>query len=281
VQTRIILIVVAALLLAGCGAKPARVGAGSKLVVAAFYPLAFAAEEIGGPAVMVENLTPAGAEPHDLELTPGEVRDVQQAALVLYLGHGFQPALAKAVEGRTGPSVDLLQDQELLAGGDPHVWLDPSRYAELALRIGAALDRPGAAAKFAARLRALDREYHRQLAGCARHEIITSHAAFGYLAARYGLRQIALEGLTPEIEPNPRAVAALVDRVRRSRATTVFFEPLISPKLAQTIAHAAGVGVASLDPLEGLTAAATSHGADYFTVMRANLRILRTVLGCR
>lgn len=278
---RIVLILGVTVLAAGCGSKPARVGSGSRLVVAAFYPLAFAAEQIGGPTVTVENLTPAGAEPHDLELTPGDVRDVQGAALVLYLGRGFQPALAKAVAGLAGRSVDLLRGQELRAGGDPHVWLDPIRYAELSRRIGAALGRREAAARFAARLYALDREYRRRLAGCARREIVTSHAAFGYLAARYGLRQIALEGLTPEFEPGPQAVATLVDRVRRSHATTVFFETLVSPKLAQTIAQAAKVRTAVLDPLEGLTASARANGEDYFSVMRSNLHELRAALGCR
>ncbi len=265
----------------GCGTKPATVGSGPTTVVAAFYPLAYAAEQVGGPAVTVENLTPAGAEPHDLELTPGDVRDVQRATVVLFLGRGFQPALEKAVTSRNGRSVELLAGQELRHGGDPHVWLDPVRYSEIVRAMSVALDRKDAGISFAVRVRRLGAEYRSGLARCVRHEIVTSHAAFGYLAERYGLRQVALEGLAPEAEPNPRAVAELVDRVRRTHATTVFFETLVSPKLAQTVARAAGVRTAVLNPLEGLTKAELARGEDYFSVMRTNLRVLREALGCR
>ena len=267
-------------LTAGCGAKPTVVGSGPTLVVAAFYPLAYAAEQVGGPAVTVENLTPAGAEPHDLELTPREVGDVLRADLVLYLGAGFQPAVAKAVDGRKGPSLDFLATAR---GGsvDPHVWLDPQRYATIVHQIGKALGRRREAAILVTRLNRLDREYRLGLAHCARREIVTSHAAFGYLASRYGLRQVPLEGLTPEAEPSAKAVQRLVTEVRRTRATTVFFETLVSPKLAQTVARAAGVRTAVMNPIEGLTKDENARGEDYFTVMRSNVRTLREALGCR
>ena len=109
---------------------------------------------------------------------------------------------------------------------------------------------------------------------------MTSHAAFGYLAARYGLEQIPLEGLTPEAEPSARDIARLVDVVRSSGATTVFFETLISPKLAETVAREADVKTAVLDPLEGISESEIAAGADYFSVMRANLATLRKALGC-
>jgi zinc transport system substrate-binding protein len=291
VQTRIVLTLVSLLLAAtvlGCGAKPRTVGAGHTKVVAAFYPLAFAAEEIGGDRVTVENLTPAGTEPHDLELTPSDVRDIGAADVVLYLGRGFQPAVEKAVKARKGVSLDLLAGQSLRQGVeeggtaiDPHVWLDPHRYGAIAARIGRALGRETAASSFADRVRALEREYARGLARCQRREIVTSHAAFGYLSQRYGLRQVSLTGLTPEAEPAPRAVRRLVDEVRRARATTVFFETLVSPKLAQTVAREAGAKTAVLDPIEGLTTAELARGASYFTVMRANLAALRMALACR
>jgi zinc transport system substrate-binding protein len=278
VETRMVLILVALLALtAGCGAGPVVVGSGPTKVVAAFYPLAYAAEQVGRPAVTVENLTPAGAEPHDLELTPREVGDVIRADLVLYLGAGFQPAVADAVGRRHGPSLQLLPDS---ASGDPHVWLDPRRFAEIVRAVGRALDRPRSAARLVGRLDLLDTAYRRGLAGCRRREIVTSHAAFGYLARRYGLRQVPLAGLAPEAEPGPRAIERLVAEVRRTRATTVFFETLVSPKLAQTVARAAGARTAVLSPLEGLTAAELARGENYFTVMRSNLRTLREALGC-
>ena len=272
-----------ALTLAGCGSTSGE--SGKKLVVAAFYPLAFAAEQVAGPGTRVKNLTPAGAEPHDLELTPGDVRDVDRAALVLYLGDGFMPGLETAVKSRSGPSLDLLPAGTKGAGGelagDPHVWLDPLGYAAIVRRIGVELGDRAAAARLVLRLRALDGEYRRGLAHCDRHAIVTSHAAFGYLARRYGLTQVPLEGLTPEAEPSAKDIGRLVDRVRSSGATTVFAETLLSPKLAQTIAREAGVKTTTLDPLEGLGDGAAAKGDDYFTVMRANLATLRDALGCR
>jgi zinc transport system substrate-binding protein len=272
----------AALLLSGCGSGGAGSGTGRKLVVAAFYPLAFAAAQVGGPSVDVKNLTPVGAEPHDLELTTGNVRDVDRADLVLYLGDGFMPGLETAVKSRSGRSLDLLPGAQKAGGalpGDPHVWLDPVRYAEMVRRIGVVLGNRPSAARLVHRLAVLDAEYRRGLAHCRRRQIVTSHAAFGYLARRYGLEQVPLEGLSPEAEPSAKDIAHLVDLVRRSGATTVFFESLISPKLAQTVAREAGVETAVLDPLEGLGKGA-GDGADYFTVMRANLAALEKALGC-
>jgi zinc transport system substrate-binding protein len=257
-------------------------------VVAAFYPLAWAAEQIGGDSIDVVNLTPPGAEPHDVELTPRDVEKIQNADLVLYLGSGFQPALAHAAEGRPGPSLDLLEGQKLMTGADnepgaydPHVWLDPSRFAAMVRLIGAQLHREPAAARLVTKLEALDSELAYGLADCRRHEIVTSHAAFGYLAKRYGLKQLALTGLSPEAEPSPRDLEALVDEVKRTDATTVFFETLVSSKLADTVAREAGAKTAVLDPLEGLTEDEVAAGEDYFSVMRANLAILRAALQCR
>jgi zinc transport system substrate-binding protein len=273
--------------IAGCGDTKAGSGNAEKTVVAAFYPLAWAAAQVGGGRNEVVNLTPPGAEPHDIELTPKDVEKVRAADLVLYLGRGFQPALQKAVESRSGPSLDLLERQNLLAGADeeqgaydPHVWLDPARFAEMVSAIGSELGREEAAAGLSSELRALDEELAAGFAACRRHEFVTSHAAFGYLAKRYGLRQIALTGLSPEAEPSARDLEALIDEVKRSGATTVFFETLVSPKLAETVAREAGVMTAVLNPLEGLTADEVAAGDDYFSVMRANLAALRDALGC-
>lgn len=277
---------VAAALLAGCGGSSGAGGA-QDTVVAAFYPLAYAAEQIAGSSAGVRNLTPAGAEPHDLELTAGDVRDVDGAKLVLYLGNGFMPGLETAIRRRSGPSLDLLAGESLSSeagdGGesDPHVWLDPVRYAAMARSIAAALGGDAAGSRLARRLERLDEEFRSGLARCQRRQIVTSHAAFGYLAGRYGLEQVPLEGLAPEAEPSARDIARLADVVRSSGATTVFFETLVSPKLAQTVAREAGVGTAVLNPLEGLTDDEIAAGADYFTVMRANLTALQKALGCR
>jgi len=261
--------------LAGCGG-----GTSDDAIVAAFYPLAFAAAQVAGPDADVVNLTPPGAEPHDLELSPRDVGRVRDAALAVYVGDGFQPAVQQAVEGRSGPSLDVLAHAGA-TGHDPHVWLDPVRFATIAREIASALGTPAAADDLVTRLHALDGEYRRGLARCARREVVTSHAAFGYLAARYGLVQVPLVGLQPEAEPGPREVERLVGEVRATGATTVFSEPLAPPALADVVAREAGVATAVLDPLEGLTAAETDAGDDYFSVMEKNLDTLRAALGCR
>ena len=266
-----------AIVAAGCGGGGDADGGGDE-VVAAFYPLAFLAEQIA-PDADVRNLTPPGAEPHDLELSPRDVADLRAARRVLYLGDGFMPSLEDAVAGRSN-AVDLLDGVPRL-DDDPHVWLDPGRYATLARRVAAAFGDPAAADPLVARLERLDRDFRDGLARCERREIVTSHAAFGYLAAAYGLEQVALTGLSPEAEPSPRRLEELVERIRRERATTVFFETLVSPKLAETVAREAGARTAVLDPLEGLSDADAARGDDYFTVMRRNLAALRAALGCR
>jgi zinc transport system substrate-binding protein len=273
-------------LLTGCGSDAV---AANRTVVAAFYPLAWAAEEVAGDDVEVVNLTPPGAEPHDIELTARDVERVRDADVVLYLGRGFMPALEDAVEGHDNV-VDLLAGQALRAGGDghgheeperdPHVWLDPTRLAAIAETIADELGDSDAATDVVARLEELDAEFRTGLASCERHEIVTSHAAFGYLADAYGLRQIALTGISPEAEPSPRALEELVEEVKEERATTVFFETLVSSRLAQTVAREAGAETAALDPLEGLGEEELEAGADYVSAMRANLATLRDALGC-
>ena len=270
------------LLVAGCGGSGTSADDGT--IVAAFYPLAFAASQVAGPGADVVDLTRAGEEPHDIELSPRDVARIHDAKLLVYEGRGFQPAVEDAARDRGGPSLDVLDHVRLHGGGDdvdPHVWLDPGRYAQVTRAIAVALGRPAKAAPFVRRLEALDREYARGLHSCDRRTIVTSHAAFGYLAARYGLEQVALVGLAPEAEPSPATVAHLVDTVRATRATTVFTEPLVAPALADTVANEAGAVTATLDPLEALTPAEESTGADYFSVMRDNLAALRKALGCR
>jgi zinc transport system substrate-binding protein len=274
VIVRIVLVIAVATMLTGCGGG----NGGKRTVVAAFYPLASAAEKIGGPSFDVENLTPPGAEPHDLELTPREVARIEQADVVLYLSHGFQPAVSKAVEQARGTRVDVLAGLPL-HDNDPHVWLDPLLFARIGKRIGTALHRP--AGGFVAALRQLDGDYRSGLRDCKRREIVTSHAAFGYLAARYGLKQVAITGITPESEPSPRRLAHVIQVVRRTHATTVFFETLVSPRLAETVAREVGAHTAVLDPIEGLTPDEQKRGENYLTLMRRNLAALRKALGCR
>jgi zinc transport system substrate-binding protein len=269
---RSVLVALAVLGLAGCGGDASSDG---PTVVAAFYPLAWAAERVSGEELRVVNLTPPGAEPHDVELSPRDVERIRDADVVIYAS-GFQPAVDDAVRDRHGPSLDVLREGER----DPHVWLDPVRFAAVVRDIGTALGRVEPAEDLAEELAQLDDGYRRSLQSCAHRVLVTSHAAFAQLAARYSLRQLSLAGASPESEPTPRDLERLVERVRGSGATTVFAEPLVSDRLAATVAREAGVHVALLDPIEGLSEERLQAGEDYLTVMRDNLAALREALAC-
>ena len=274
-----------ALAASGCGGGGESAGSDDRMqVVAGFYPLAYAAEEVAGNRVEVTNLTPAGAEPHDVELSPRDVERIRSADLVLYAGGGFQPALEEAADGAEGAAVDVLDGLDLReedGEADPHVWLDPVRFAQVVERIGAELGDEAPARQLASQLRALDGEYREGLADCNRHELVTAHDAFGYLADRYGLEVIPIAGLAPEVEPTPRDLEEIVNLVEDRGVTTVFVEPLLSPEIGETVAREAGAATAVLNPLEGLTEEELARGENYLSVMRANLETLRTGLGCR
>jgi zinc transport system substrate-binding protein len=291
-MTRSLAFAVVLVALAACGGGSDAAGGSRVEVVASFYPLAFVAQKVGGDLVEVENLTPPGAEPHDLELTPGQARDLADADLVLYLGDDFQPSIEDAISDLDGEVVDALASQDDLreaAEGaesrfDPHVWLDPQRTAAIARLVEkrlADVDPDNAttyrrnANDLEARLDALDAEYHDGLGECKRNSIVTSHEAFGYLAGGYGLEEIGIAGIDPEAEPSPRRLAEVTDFVRQYDVTTIFFEVLVSPDIAETLAKEAGIRTARLDPLEG-----PPQEGDYFTAMRSNLEALRQGLGC-
>ncbi|GAA4961873.1 zinc ABC transporter substrate-binding protein [Actinoplanes utahensis] len=305
------LLLTTATALAGCGGSAS---ADDRLsVVTAFYPLQFVSERIGGDAVSVSTLTKPGAEPHDVELTASQVGEVADAGVIVYLG-GFQPAVDDAVKQNGGDrAFDASSAVKLIEAGaadphaeehaeeekgehageeggehatDPHVWLDPERLAtigdKLAERLGKAdpdhaADYTARAAALRTELTALDGEFKTGLGSCTRRELVTSHTAFGYLADRYELTQIGITGIDPETEPSPQRLAAVAAEAKEHGTTTIFFETLVSPKVAETIAREIGAQTAVLDPIEGLT----DGSADYFSVMRANLAALKLGLECK
>jgi zinc transport system substrate-binding protein len=268
-------------------------------VAAAFYPLEFLTERVGGDLVEVTGLTQPGAEPHDLELTAKQVASLGETDLVVF-ERGFQPAVDEAVdEHAKDRALDLaavqpleqgfvpLEEGELHEdekGADPHIWLDPQRMQALAdataKRLAAV--NPAAAQTFEANaaalkteLSTLDQEFRDGLAGCARKEFVTSHNAFGYLARRYRLDQVAITGLTPEAEPSPKRLIEVAKLAKDRKVTTIFFEELVSPKTAQSLAREVGAKAQVLSPLE-----AAPESGDYFSAMRTNLASLRAALGC-
>ncbi|MCU1376374.1 MAG: putative transporter substrate-binding protein [Actinomycetia bacterium] len=295
------LAVTAALVVSGCGSDAASNSANGRLhVVASFYPLAEAATKVGGADVQVDNLTRPGAEPHDLELSTKQVDALEGADLVVLMGRGFQPGVEEAARRRPKDATLSVLDAldvgkgtvaaEGESGGvDPHVWLDPTRMHRIVAAVTESLVAAAPAKKAAFERRAA--AYEQELDGlagrfaagletCRTKTIVTSHAAFGWLARTYGLEQESISGISPEQEPDPRRLAQLIDLVKARHVTTIFTETLVSPKVADTLAREAGVKTDVLDPLEGLTKARVQAGDDYVSVMDDNLARLRTALGC-
>ncbi|MFF2776567.1 metal ABC transporter substrate-binding protein [Streptomyces sp. NPDC058052] len=310
--------------LSACGgsSSAADKGADGKLdVVASFYPVQYLAEQIGGGHVAVQTLTKPGVEPHDLELKPRQIGELSDADVLLYL-KGIQPAVDEAIaqagvehtvdaaalttleahdtgageghdhahEGEESPEDAAHEDHDhgSEAGTDPHVWLDPVKYAEVAKGVGAAFAKadPAHAADYekntaalVKKLGALDTEFETGLKNTATRTFITTHSAFGYLAERYHLEQEGISGVDPESEPSPARIKQLQDIAREDKVSTVFFETLASDRTAKTLAKDTGLATDVLDPLEGITDA--SRGDDYIEVMRSNLAALQKALGAK
>lgn len=321
-----------ALVLTACGGSGSDTG--KPEVVAAFYPYAWAAEQVGGDLVDVSSLTSPGVEAHDLELTAKQVASVQDADLVIYQ-HEFQAAVDDAVEraGREkGTTLDVAETVEMLdapegahthsheaeeghdhAEGedehaheehaheeegheghdhdhgdtDPHLWLDPTNMEKVVAAVAdhlAEVD-PDHADEYAANAEAvsgelsdLDQRFTTTLAKCERRTIVTSHAAFAYLAHKYDLEQISIAGIDPSNEPSAAQLAAISDEVKEEGVTTIFTERLVSPAVAETVARQTGAETAVLDPLEGLSDETSQE--TYLTIMDANLDALATANGC-
>ncbi|MBJ6632387.1 metal ABC transporter substrate-binding protein [Streptomyces sp. I5] len=305
--------------LTACSSDSAAAGdTGTFDVVASFYPMAFLAERIGGEHVHVTSLTQPGQEPHDLEVSARQTAQLEEADAALYL-KGLQPSVDEAI-GQS-PIATKIDAAELTAleehgteaghgeehghedehahedehghdhdheGGDPHIWLDPVKYAEVAEGVGKAFQKadPDHAADYRKNtatlvkdLEALDEKFRTGLANRTTDVFVTSHAAFGYLAERYGLTEEAISGLDPDTEPSGARVKELQKIAKDDGVTTVFYETLVSDKTAKTLAGDTGLKTDVLDPVEGITD--DSRGEDYFQVMEANLTALRTALGAR
>lgn len=285
-------------------------------IAASFYPLAFISEQIAGTDASVISITPAGIEPHDYEPTAQEIASVLNAHLFVFNGSGLDPwahRLEADLEKRNISFIEATEMIDLIAGEehehdtptlddgvddhddhgeglDPHIWLDPAILNQIAGHIAdemKAID-PAHAEGYATRyntlserLMALDKSYHAGLTNCTSRDFITSHAAFGYLAKAYNLHQMPIAGLSPEAEPSAQELATIADFAKKNKVAYIFFESLVSPKLANTIASEVGAKTLVLNPIEGLSQDDLAAGKTYFSEMEQNLANLRTALSCK
>ncbi|BDM67410.1 zinc ABC transporter substrate-binding protein [Streptomyces nigrescens] len=300
------------LALTGCAPTASGKTADGRLkVTASFYPMEFLAEQIGGKHVEVTDLTRPGVEPHDLELTAKQTAQLGESGAVVYL-KGLQPAVDEAigqsgvkniadaaaltslekhgteVDGHHHTTGDNHSHSDAEGGNDPHIWLDPVKYAEVAKGVNKTLAKADAKHKadyqkntdaLVKKLTGLDTEFKAGLKNRASDTFLTTHAAFGYLAERYGLTEEAISGLDPESEPSAHRIKALHTLATEHHVSTVFFETIANPATAKALAGDLHLKTDVLDPLEGITA--KSRGKDYFGVQRANLAALQKALGSK
>jgi zinc transport system substrate-binding protein len=268
-------------------------------VVASFYPVYFFAQEVGGEKAHVVNITPTGGEPHDYEPTPQDIAAITHSRLLILVGgveawgekikQTLDPKKTHVVSAGEGlMTQNVEEDGETIA--DPHVWLSPVLAQKMvdAIVVGYISVDPANTAYYTqngeslkTKLADLDMQFEQGLSSCERKDIITSHAAFGYLASAYQLHQVPIAGLSPDAEPSPKQLAEIATFAKNNNVKYVFFERLVSPKLSQTIAHEVGAENIQFDPLEGLTSEDVENGLNYITQMKQNLVNLKVALNCK
>jgi zinc transport system substrate-binding protein len=281
-------------------ANPGTSAAAAKVRVAAsFYPMYEFARQVGGERTVIRNLTPAGAEPHDYELTPKDIIAVNGSKMLVYNGAGLEPWAQKilpqlppavfVVNASAGMHIATSTSGEDQGKPDPHLWMDPifaEKQVDNILAGYVRVDPEGKpvyeanAAKFNQELTALHERFQRALSSCRKKIFITNHAAFGYFAARYGLTQIAITALAPDAEPSAAKIRELIRLARQNDIRVIYYESLVSPRVAATIAREVGARTLVFDPLEGLTDEDLAHGKNYLSVMGQNLRNLAQGLDC-
>lgn len=286
IAIQILLILMIVLVLSGCTTTSSTK---SKKVIASFYPLQFILSELTGKPENIVNITPIGAEPHDLELSPDAVEEIQDAKLVVAMGDGFQPSVEKSVKSNKNSILlldELFPDKQT---DDPHFWLDPVLMQKATTIISNKLQKvfPEDKVKIVknenilnSKLEELNIEYSNTFAKCKTQTIITSHDAFSYMTKRYGLIQESIAGFSPENEPSPERLSELSDLANKSNAKVIFTEDLVSDKLAKALASEIGAKTETLNAIEFLNEDEKSNASDYFTLMRTNKNKIAIALDC-
>lgn len=284
---------------------PAAADAKKLKVMASFYPMYDFAVKIGGDKAEVKDMVPAGTEPHDWEPAATDIKNLEEADVFVYSGAGMEfwvPDVLASLDNKKLVSVEASDGLKLRAATgeeegedaghgkmlyDPHVWLSPMNAKKEMENIKAAFVKadPDNQAyyesnykTYAAKFDKLDQDYKTAISALPNKDIVVSHEAFGYLSEAYGLNQMGIEGLDPDSEPDPARMADIIKFVKANHVKVIFFEELVSPKVAETVAKETGAKTDVLNPLEGLSDEELKNGEDYFSVMEDNLKHLEEAL---
>ncbi len=280
-------------LFTGCTQIDQQNSDGKLSVSASFYPLAFLAEQIGGEFVNVLQVTPDGVEPHDYEPTAKQVAQSMEADLFLFNGggvDGWAEKLSPELINNDGKALRAMSTIQKNGVSDPHVWLSPRLMKTLVPKIETMMSERDPVHNTEYKINAqlliegleiLDADYQGGLKDCSLRTVVVSHNAFRYLARDYHFTTLAISGLSPEEEPSLKKLAEIATIVKEQGIKHIFFETLVSPKLANTLAEEVGATTLVLNPLEGLTPEQRKNNETYFTLMQKNLSNLRTALQCQ
>lgn len=285
---KLLLLIFVTLLIVGCSSSKSD---SNKLKAAAsFYPMAEFTRAVGGDLIDVETLVPDGVEPHDWEPTPRDLTRLGKSKIFVYNGHveSWAEAALTALSERKITPVEAGQDLCKINGRlDPHVWVSPAKALLEVEKITNSLCNVDAqhaenykknSAAYNQQLQKLDEELKAISKTSPKKKFITAHAAFGHLAADYGLEQLSIAGISPEAEPTPKDLQRLISLVKKEKVKYIFMETLASPKLAELIAKETGAKILVLDPIEGLDENGRKEGLTYIKIMKNNIDNLRKAL---
>jgi zinc transport system substrate-binding protein len=260
-------------------------------VVASVYPMAYFAERIGGDDVHIVTLIGTGVNVHGFEPTPGDIRALGEADVAALNGLDLEPWFGRAIDalGDDAPATVVVASGSGLPSGDPHAWLDPVaaqtqvgriRDALVAADPGKATAYQERAAGLLADLRMLDEAFATTLAVCMLDHVVTTHAAYGRLAERYGFEQLAIANAEAEGDASPQRLAEIVDTLSTLATGYVLVEPALSERLAAAVARETGAALLPIHPIASVTDVELAEVGDYLALMRANLQSLRTAMVC-
>ncbi len=278
-------------------------------VVTTVYPIYDFTKNIAGENAEIINLVPAGMEPHDFELSTGDMQLIEEADIFIYNGAGMEHFVDKTLQSISNKDlmiVECAKDIELLNAThsheegeihekeshneenmDPHTWLSISnaiKEAEVIKEAFVKADEEHAKyyednyQAYKEELTQLQNLYKSELSDLSSNTIVVAHEAFGYLCEEYNLTQLGIEGLTADSEPDSARMKEIIDFCREYEVKVIFFEELVSPKVAESIASEVGAQTMVLNPIEGLTAEQIADEKDYISIMHDNLEALKKAL---
>jgi zinc transport system substrate-binding protein len=285
-------------------------------VITTLFPVYDFAKNVGGERAQVSLLLPPGVEPHSFEPKPGDVLKIESADLFIYTGEYMEPWAATILKGFSGGKLIAVDTSAGIpwkketgqhAPGndsekekrdhlhrhdvDPHVWLD-LEYARIMVDnvLSGYVKKDPAhkdfytqnAEQYKTRLAELDARFQRELSTCNKRVIIHGgHFAFNYLAQRYSLRYISAYGGSPDSEPTARALMELEKQLKNYNVRYVYFEELITPRIAEIIAKETGASLLKLHGAHNVSRDELAQGVTFISIMEENLKKLKVGLECQ